>query len=256
MVDTSIPNPYVPQYLNRYAYVLNNPYAYTDSSGQRIDAQQENYNGQEITAIYEDSVYIGKVTSGDVTRYEFNAVINGQDTGVKIPIEQYDYIVQRDSKFWTPSERALNEFLPQTESLSDITIRNQKKLLREENLEWVEAGIYDIATAAKPFVKGTQALSYISGFGNLKSAYLGFSGGGFANYVGAIPIPGTSTLSNWLQNNQGYQPYTKIESYRGSYTIGKIGGSRVTVTRSGSIVTRWGKSGRGTGGAYCKKGCG
>lgn len=253
MVDTSIPNPYAPQYLNRYTYVLNNPYAYIDPSGQRIETRQEQYNGEEITAIYEDSLYIGKVTEARLEKYEVPIIFNGQDTGQTFKGELYDYKVQRGSKFLTPGGEYINEFGQPEEWLSDITIKNQKKLLREENLEWGEAGIYDIASVfslgASNFAKGARVISNI---GTAKS--------GLNILTGNAPIwsilPGTATINNWVNNNQGYQPYTKIESYGGGYTIGEIGGSKITVTRTGSIVTRWGKSGRGTGGAYCKKGCG
>jgi RHS repeat-associated protein len=36
--DTLLPDPYNPQYLNRYAYALNNPVKYTDPSGHYIES--------------------------------------------------------------------------------------------------------------------------------------------------------------------------------------------------------------------------
>jgi len=55
--DTLVPNPSVPQSLNRYAYTLNNPVRYTDPSGNKFVENNSGHLGCNTGAPIENCVY-------------------------------------------------------------------------------------------------------------------------------------------------------------------------------------------------------
>jgi RHS repeat-associated protein len=249
--DGLLVNAYDPQFLNRYAYARNNPYAFSDETGQVITHKVENYRGNPIISIYQDNSYIGRASLQIVEQYSLPSPFAG---GSDIEVTSYDYLVQRGSRtLGTTGEDSITELFQPEELLSNIVARDKERSFKRENLDRAEAAAYDI-TGVLSLIKGLNFLKHISRFGSLKSGISGLQGDP-SGFVGAVPIPGFSSLGQALRDYNGYQPYTQIREYRGEIAVGSIGESEALIDQRGKVNFRWGIYGKGNN-AYCTKNCG
>ncbi len=250
--DPIIQSAYNPQALNRYSYVWNNPYLYIDPDGRLVVTKQEFYKGEEITSISEDGFYIGRVASAIQQTITFPSHFEG---GQDVSITQYDYVVQRGSKLIDQyGNDYIGEYFEPKEYLSEITLRNQERVFKQENLDLALALAYDATSGLSSIVKGTNFFKVLSSAGSGGSILAGIRSGDKADYVGAVPYLATASWY-FLKDYNGYRPYTQIKEYKGTYKIGRIGGGEVVVGSDGSTEVRWGKYGRGDTENYCIKEC-
>lgn len=182
--DPTIQKIYNPQSLNRYSYVWNNPYKYTDSSGfaviavNEIDETEVDMCGTIITVpiertyIYEDSSIpysfskIGYVQSSQLVSYYENGEYKiGRDYTIVMGRE---IVTSSSSSTYNPS----TEFVTtgETKQLATIIQENKQKFWRTETYDRISQGI-GITLEVVPFLKyGSTSKDAIDMFSTIETA--------------------------------------------------------------------------------------
>jgi len=107
--DTILQNPYSPQTLNRYSYVLNNPQRYTDPTGHAIIAQYDTESGKWLALEWNEFTQDSNlgIIEKEVVMYNDNGELQG-----------YDYLVRKGDTVI---------------ALSELIREDEQKWLRREN---------------------------------------------------------------------------------------------------------------------------
>lgn len=133
------------------------------------------------------------------------------------------------------------------------------QMLDEEEIDVADAaiaGVTNLPSFGLGLRPGTKmGVKNIFSLNNLKLAGQ-FIAGSITNLFYSVFRNQISSNANQQSSQDKFEAAQRSSGGTSSgYTIGRRGGS-TTLERNGRVVaSRWGKYGRGTGNAYCKKGC-
>jgi RHS repeat-associated protein len=208
--DSMLPDPYNPQALNRYAYVLNNPVKYTDPSGNFVQLIVAGVKVVSTVIDYGWNVYDFATDSWTIINPNSNEI----DKEVAVRCLALNIV----SESLDP-----DELLPVNTPADDIARKAIKKEIRQQvTEEFIEKEYKDVAEYITKngklpdnYITKEEArnLGWVNTEGNLAEVAPGKSIGGnvYRNDNGALPdAPGRT----WYEADIGYQ-----EGYRDSYRL-------------------------------------
>lgn len=231
--DFLIQDLYYPQNLNRYSYVLNNPYRFRDSSGNYIEVMQE--NGQFV--VYQHTISGGTTRIGTISQQISSGFIRnlapyqGTRGGSSGFISQADYNVQFDAGVTNyrgsfnkvPSYFADKSQIPGTMSLNNIIDADKSSTLTKIDKAILVANVGTAGLGAL----GSKTGKFISGMSDASSAGLEAS---HQKYKSAV-VSAVSVLNPYLSfanalmdlltySTKGRQKHQPIASFQDEETIG------------------------------------